>query len=120
MASRTNSNREWKFLDKRAKINDKFHHLKSIFGVLIFAEAIREHSEAAKDFYFRTAINELVVDSQAFAEETADLYANQKTTDEDFRGRDLSFRNLTHRAQLLAIRSRIPEGQFVAKEIGKF
>ena len=120
MASRTNSNREWKFLDKRAKIKDKLRHLKSIFWILTFAEVIREHPEAAKDFYFRTDINELVVELQVFAEETADLYANQKTTDEDFRMRDLSFRNLTHRAQLLAIHSKIPEGQFVAKEIGKF
>ena len=120
MASRTNSNREWKFLDKRAKIKDKLRRLKSAFGILTFAEIICEHPKAAKDFYFRTNINELVVDLWVFAEETADLYANQKTTDEDLRTQDLSFRLLTNRAQLLAIRSEIPEGQFVVKEIGKF
>ena len=109
----------WEFELKQAKIKDKFDRLKVVFKILTWLEFIREHKEVSKEFCFISDLNSLIVETKFTAEEFADLYADQKTAESDFRFKDISIRNLIRQAQSIALRSNIPDKQSIHDSLGK-
>ena len=87
-------------------IHEKFGRVKTCFDLLAVIEIVAGHSKFNPGFYAESEFCEITVELNFFAQDLADLYANQKTDDLDYNNE--AFSRLIEKAARLIGRSGLP------------
>ena len=87
-------------------IHEKFGRVKACFDLLAVIEIVSGHSKFNPGFYAESEIREITVELNFFAQDSVDLYSNQKTDDLDYN--DQHFSHFIEKAARLVGRSGLP------------
>lgn len=106
MASCNLNPREWKNSRNLTPINEKFERVKACFDLLAVIEIVAGHPKFNPGFYTESEFREITLNLKFFAQDSVDLYSNQKTDYLDYN--DQSFTRLIDQADRLIGVSGLP------------
>ena len=87
-------------------IHEKFGRVKACFDLLAVIEIVAGHSKFNPGFYAESEFREITVELNFFAQDSVDLYANQKTDNLDYNNE--AFSRFIEKAARLVGRSGLP------------